>query len=87
MHYNNMSNNNSEEIERQEKIVKYKAEQKIEFENLRHKNIMEEIEAMKKAGITVLSRGTNDKVEPIKSIKPNDEKKKKKSVNKKKRVK
>ena len=51
-----------ESVELKIKSKKEFMKSKIEHERLRHKNIMEEIEAMKKAKITKFSRGeTNPK--------------------------
>ena len=47
--------NNPTEI--QANAMKLKYEQKIELEKIRHQNIMEEIEALKKAKIKVFERG------------------------------
>lgn len=42
----------------QEDSVKLKCKTKLEIENIRHQHIMEEIEAMKKAGIKSLKVGS-----------------------------
>ena len=83
------NNNNTDKTERvidvEEKIVKYKLEKRIEFENLRHKHIMEEIDAMKKANVKKFERGDKDVVgKAIKNVKRNVNAKKKKKTEEKK---
>lgn len=51
-----MTDRNATEI--QENAVRIKYDKKIELEKIRHQNIMEEIDALKKAKITKFSRFT-----------------------------